>query len=307
MGDFTQLKKIERDSSDRQFSLRPATLSTKLHAAVPFLSPKRRWHIRYSIVLFATLLAFFAVPVLADEAEQNVEFIYPLVVRRPVLETLLDLTVNHEKGRDGRETELAAEIEFRALPWWLMELEVPLLITDPEKGATQAGISDIGIGNSFLLFRSIERQAQVTGGFELKVPSGSKSRGLGGETAIEPFLVGGIRFKEFQLLIDAAYAWTLNSPDPGERKQEFSAGLAAGYELTERFTPLLELTTVRKVRGTNEEEGSALRGKEQVYLTPGLNLKLLDDEVVLRFGVQLPVTNAREFDYALRLGLSWEF
>jgi len=258
-------------------------------------------------VLFATFLSFFAVPVLADEAEPNVEFIYPLVVRRPVLETLLDLTANHEKGRDGRETELAAEIEFRALPRWLVALEVPLLIADPEKGSTQAGLSDIGIGNSFLLFRSIERQAQVTGGFELTVPSGSKSRGLGGETAIEPFLVGGIRFKRFQLVIDAAYAWTLNSPDPGERKQEFSAGLAAGYELTERFIPLLEFTTVRKVRGTNEEEGSALRGKEQVYLTPGLNLKLLDDEVVLRFGVQLPVTNAREFDYAIRLGLSWEF
>jgi len=257
-------------------------------------------------VLFVALLSFFAVPVLADEAAQKVEFIYPLIVRRPVLETLLDLTVDHEKGRDGRETELVAEIELRALPRWLVALEVPLLITDPEKGATQAGVSDIGISNRFLLLRSIEHQAQVTGGFELTVPSGSKSRGLGGETAIEPFLVGGIRFKEFQLLIDAAYAWTLNSPDPGERKQEFSAGLAAGYELTERFIPLLELTTVRKVRGINEEDSSALRGKEQIYLTPGLNLKLRD-EVVLRFGVQLPVTNAREFDYAIHLGLSWEF
>jgi hypothetical protein len=286
-----------------QFSLRHAMLSTTIQAVVPVLSLKRRWRIRYSVVLFALLLSFCAVPVVA---EQNVEFIYPLVVRRPVLETLLDLTVNHEKGRDERETELAAELEFRALPRWLVALEVPLLIKDPEKKATQAGVSDIGMSNRFLLFSSLERQAQVTGGFELTVPSGSKHRGLGGETAIEPFLVGGVRVKKVQLVVDAAYAWTLNSPDPGERKQEFSAGLAAGYELTTQFFPLLELTTVRKVRGRNEEDSAALRGQEQLYLTPGLNLKLRD-EVVLRFGVQVPVTNTREFDYALRLGLSWEF
>jgi len=30
MGDFTQLKKMGRDSSDRQFSLRQAPLSTKI-------------------------------------------------------------------------------------------------------------------------------------------------------------------------------------------------------------------------------------------------------------------------------------
>src|SRR5262249_59028839 len=111
--------------------------------------------------------------------------------------------------------------------------------------ANHVDVSDIALGTRFLLFRSIERQAQDTGGFELTVPSGSKSRGLGGETAIEPFLVGGIRFKEFQLVIDAAYAWTLNSPDPGERKQEFRSGLEAGYERTERSIPLLELAPVR--------------------------------------------------------------
>ncbi len=261
---------------------------------------------RYLPILLASLLLFISVSVSADEGEQNVEFIYPLVVRRPVLETLLDFTVDHDKGRDGRETELAGEIELRALPWWKVALEVPLVIANPGKGTTLGGVGDIGIANSFLLFRSLERQSQVTGGFELKLPTGSKSRGLGGDTAITPFLAGGIRFGKFHLLADAAYGWTINSSSAGERKQEMSGGLAAGCELTERFIPLLELTTVRMVRGANEEDGPTLRGKGQVYLTPGFNFKVAE-EAVLRFGVQLPVTSAREFDYAVHMGLTWEF
>jgi hypothetical protein len=107
---------------------------------------------------------------------------------------------------------------------------------------------------------------------------------------------------DFHVLADAAYEWTLHSPDSGEKKQELSLGLAAAYELTERFLPLLEMKTVRMIRGSE----SGLRGKQQVYLTPGLNFKFTD-EIVLRHGVELPVTRVREFDYAVLTGLSWEF
>ena len=258
---------------------------------------------------FAVLLAvvFFSVaPVLAEDEDKNVELLYPLTLRRPVLETLLDLTATHAKGRDERETELAAEIEWHALPRWLISLEIPAVIVSPENRRTFGGLSDIGIENRFLLFRSLEHQTQVTGGFEVRLPSGSKSRGLGGETTIEPFLAGGIKFNRLQLLADTAYEWVLNSPEHGERKQELGAGLALGYELTEGFLPLLELKTVRMVRGENDENGPKLRRKGQVYLTPGFNLEVLK-ETTLRFGVELPVTRAREFDYMLRLGVSIEF
>jgi hypothetical protein len=257
-------------------------------------------------VLFVAIALCSAAPVLAEDAEKNVELLYPLTLRRPVLETLLDLTATHAKGRDERETELAAEIEWHILPRWLLSFEIPAVILRPEDRRTLGGLGDIGIENRVLLFRSLERQTQVTGGFEVRLPSGSKSRGLGGETAIEPFLAGGIKFDRLQLLADMAYEWILNSPEHGERKQELSAGLAMGYELTERFLPLLELKTVRMVRGENDEDGPKLRGKGQVYLTPGFNLELFK-ETTLRFGVQLPLTKAKEFDYMLHLGVSIEF
>ena len=228
----------------------------------------------------------------AAKEEKQPELMYPLTLRRPVFETLLDLTVNHDRLRSGRETELAAELEVRALPWWRISAELPFVIMHEAHGPTLGGIGDVGIENSFRLFRSTANPTQVIAGFEVRVPSGSKSRGLGGETTIEPFLAGGLLARKYHFIAEAGYEWTLNSPAAGERKQELGAGLAIGYELTERFLPLLELRTARMIRGENEEDAPKLKHKGQVYLNPGLNVKLFE-ETTLRFGVELPATNAR--------------
>jgi len=243
----------------------------------------------------------------AEDDDPNIDLLYPLTLRRPVLETLIDLTASHEKQPGGsRETELAAELEYRALPWWLVSFEVPVVFDHEHKGPTLGGLGDVGLSTRFRLFRSVEHKAQVVGGLAVTLPSGSKSRGLGGETAVEPFLTGGIILEKFHLLADAGYRWTVNSPTSGERQQLAHIGFAAGYELTDRFLPMLELANDRMVRGENGSEGPKLLHKAQIYLTPGINYKFTD-ETVLRFGVELPTSRTREFDYAVLLGLSIEF
>jgi len=71
----------------------------------------------------------------ADEADPNIEFFYPLVTGRPVIERELELKVAHLKSRDGRETSVTAAIELPLLPRWQIELEVPLVFTDPATAA----------------------------------------------------------------------------------------------------------------------------------------------------------------------------
>ncbi len=158
----------------------------------------------------------------------------------------------------------------------------------------------------FLLFKSVEHAALVATGFEVRFPSGSERRGLGGEAAIEPFVAAGIALGPVDLLTEVAYEWNINANVRGEREQQLTAGLAVGYLVTRRFTPLLELTTVTKVRGEEGEDAPKLRGKTQVYLTPGLNIHPFA-RTTARFGIQLPVTDAKKFDYALHGGLVWEF
>jgi hypothetical protein len=66
---------------------------------------------------------------LADEADPNLEFFYPLVTGRPVIERELELKVAHVKGREGRETSVTGAIELPLLPRWQIELEVPIVFS----------------------------------------------------------------------------------------------------------------------------------------------------------------------------------
>src|SRR5262249_48696687 len=145
-----------------------------------------------SLLLAALLLLPAASAVAADYEEPDIEFFYPVVTRRPVVERELEFKVESEKGREERATELAAAIEWPILPRWQVELEFPVVILDPRDSPTVAGVGDIELETKVLLFKSVEHRLLVAAGVELKLPSGSERRGLGGELAVEPFVTAGI-------------------------------------------------------------------------------------------------------------------
>ena len=256
--------------------------------------------------LAIALLLLPALPAWAEDEEPNIEFFYPAVTRRPVIERELELSVRHEKGHDGRETEMAGAIELPLRPWWQLEVEVPLVFTDPRDGTSAGGFGDLSVQNKFLLWKSVEHRALIAGGFELTLPSGSERRGLGGTAAVEPFLTAGIALGPFDVLGDIRYEWNINSHVVGQREQTLTANLAAAYLVSRWFTPFLELNTVTKTSGSSAEDAPQLRDRVQLYLTPGFNVRPLPG-VTLRTGLQLPVSTARQFEYTLHGALVWEF
>jgi Putative MetA-pathway of phenol degradation len=255
-----------------------------------------------TLVLAAALMLPLSAAFAADE-EPSLEFVYPLITKRAVVERELEFKLRHEKGREGRQTELSAGLEYALLPRWQIELEVPVIFTDPREGAAMAGVGDIAIENKFLFYRSLERKAQAVVGLEVTLPTGSERRGLGGEAAVEPFIAGAIALGDFDVLGSAAYPFNVNAHVKGPREQALEAGVAVGYRLHRRFTPLLELTTVTRTRGDDED---GLLHRTQVYLTPGFNSRLWPG-TTLRLGIQLPVSDAHAFDYALHAGFVKEF
>lgn len=246
------------------------------------------------LLLALLVLVPAASAVAADYEEANIEFLYPVVTRRPVIERELEFKIEHEKGREGRATELAAAIEWPILPRWQVELEFPFVIRDPGDSPTVGGLSDITLENKVLLYKSVESRLLVAAGVEVKVPSGSERRGLGGELAVEPFMTAGIALGPVDLLGEVAYEWVLEP----ERGEQLTTGLALGYPAWRRFTPFLELRTVTPTRGDDR--------RTQVYLVPGFNVRPRAG-VTIRLGVQVPVTDAKEFDYQIRSAVVWEF
>jgi hypothetical protein len=240
------------------------------------------------------LLTEPAMAVAQDVEEANLEFFYPIVTRRPVIERELEFKLEQSKSREGHLTELSAAIEWPVLPRWQIELEVPFVINFPSDAATTGGPGDLEIENKFLLYRSVENRLLVAAGFTTTLPSGSEHKGLGGELAVEPFVTAAIALGPFDLLAEASYKWTF---DP-EKAQEFDGGLAAAWPLSRWFTPFIEL---RATKPTVAEDH-----RPQVAVVPGLNMKPFPRST-LAVGVQLPVTSAREFDYQVRVLFIREF
>jgi hypothetical protein len=241
----------------------------------------------------------------AQDEEPTLEFFYPLVTRRPVIARELEWRINHTKAHEGRETEAAIALEWPVLPRWQLEGEIPGLLTNPREGPTTAGLGDLTLESKFLLYTSVPDRALIAAGVEGRFPTGLQARGLGGEAAIEPFVVAGVGLGPVDLLAEVAYERGLNRQGPGPHVQQLDASMALGYPVRRWFTPLLELTTVSLLEGPPEETAT-LRHRLQVALTPGVNLRPRPG-MTLRLGVQVPVTTAKPFDYVLLSGLVWEF
>ncbi len=261
--------------------------------------------VRGFTALAVLLVALSPAPVHGADEEATLEFFYPLVTRRPVIERELELRFAHDKTREGRRSEAAVALELPILPRWQVELEIPGVFTDPREGTSAGGVGDIELQNKFLLLKSVEHKALVAVGFDFEFPSGSARRGLGGEAAVAPFLAAGVALGDLDLLGALAYEWNVNAHVRGEREEALTASGAVGYRAIRRFTPLIELVTVTQTRGVESEEPS-LRGKTQVSVVPGFNVRL-SPGTTARFGVQLPLTDARKADSTLRGGLVWEF
>jgi hypothetical protein len=112
-----------------------------------------------------------------------------------------------------------------------------------------------------------------------------------------------------------AYTWTVDGPDEGI--EFFGVSFAAAYKGWGTVTPMLELSILTQTRsGTRDDGGDGeedegedderVVGEPQVYLTPGVIVSL-PRKMIFRTGVQLGLTETREFDYRVIASLQWEF
>ncbi len=235
----------------------------------------------------------------AQDDDYSLEFAYTLLTKRSVIERELEFKFNYEHGRDGRSFEWTGAVEWVILPRWQIELEVPIVLQDPKEGSQQAGIGDLELTNRVLLYKGLDPPILVTLGLETKLPTGSESRGTGGEASLEPWLAAGMALGSFDVQASVAYEFGLK--DPWE--QQFEAASAVAYRLSRWFTPLLEMRLTQVTKG---EDDDPLLNRAQVYILPGFNIRPLPGTTIAA-GVEVPLTSAKAFDYAVRALFIWEF
>src|SRR5258708_8424847 len=183
---------------------------------------------RFSLLLLVLPLVLAALPACAQDGIQNVAFFYPLRTRRPVIERELEVRVEHAKGRAGRTPEAAAALELPILPRWQVEIEVPLVFQDPKDGEAQGGVGDLRVENKVMVWQSLDWLSQIAVGVEVRLPTGSERRGLGGAAALAPFVSGGLPLGDFDGLAPVPYGFNANPHVPGPNGQDPAAPAPVG-------------------------------------------------------------------------------
>lgn len=256
------------------------------------------------LILGAPPLAF---PGEGNDKAEEVSLPFTLVTEGALPATELEGTFTMSESSTERAYGFTfSSIQYAPVPSFGIKLTVPLAVRDPrDTEPTVGGIGDVSLMAKYAALMLPAQQFALAGGLKLTFPTGSEQRELGGTFSAAPFLAAGKAFGPVSLQADAFYSWQLNQPrtiEPEEeggepvqpeKEQGFTANLAATYSPVERLGLILELNSVTVVRGDEE-----LKETVQLYLTPGVSVDLAKGWN-LRGGTQLPVTNARQFDYNL--------
>ena len=197
-------------------------------------------------------------------------------------------------------TRAVYERRFGALNQW--EVAVPLSAIDRPGGGRTAGVGDIALGYKRVLAHSRASGHIVSLSGEVKLPTGSERRGLGGGVAVvEPFLTYG------QLLPGESFLQTqagVGIPASRDHDSEVFWRAAIGRTFEQgrfgrQWSPMLEVLGARTLATGARVEWDVLPGA-QITLNQRQHVRL-------GLGVRIPVTEASSRSPTVVTYLLWDW
>jgi hypothetical protein len=252
------------------------------------------WLARAAVGLAVVAALVSATVAGADEAPHA--FFDPLVAIAPGISREANLLFDHARADGDRLTLASIRLQYPVLSWLQFSLEVPAVVREPEAEAWTAGVGDLVLSGQARTWAPRDWPAQVDLGLELTLPTGDASRGLGGSTALRPFVAAGTRLGPLDVVGNVSYQWGLDGPL--DAAEIFQTIVAVGYPVR-RVVPFAELTVVKPVRGIGDL-------RPQLTAVPGVEI-FLPGNLSLSIGVQLPLGSARAFDQRVLGLLKWPF
>lgn len=209
----------------------------------------------------------------------------------PEDEVVLTPVVSHSAG-ERAGFELRSLYEGRVGRRANVEISVPM---ESVAGGVDrsTGVGDIAVAGKYVLHTNRAATSIISAGFEVTLPSGKESVGLGGGTTVfEPFLVSGLVFG--QTFLQGHLSWEFPARDPWvDREVVYNLYLGRSVDATPAtWTFGVELNGVQK----------------EVALTPQVRRGLTrTGALAAAAGVQIPIINRSEQPTRYVGYLLWEY
>lgn len=223
-----------------------------------------------------------------DWVPRELDFPHPLITSKAFPEQ--HLTVGGRFGRNGTNiSEYMGTLDYRVNGLTSIGIMARGLFIDPNMGPTESGLGDTVLSVNRILAFSTQYRTSASANLGLALPTGSERRGLGtGGVVFEPGLRAGADWKQVVVQVAGALAVPAGTSNS---KSQANVDVAIGryFYPNQRLqiTPMIELNTATGISGSSS-------GETRIAILPLLRVKWLKWAVGI--GVQVPITDARDFD-----------
>jgi mono/diheme cytochrome c family protein len=223
-----------------------------------------------------------------DWVPRELDFPHPLITGKAFPEQ--HITLGGRFGRNGTNiSEYMGTLDYRVNGRTSIGIMSRGLFIDPNIGPTESGLGDTVLSVNRVLAFSTQYRTSATANLGLTLPTGSDRRGLeDGAFVFEPGLRAGADWKQVVMQVAGAVAvpaGTSNSSSQANLDVAIGRYFYPNPRL--QITPMIEFNTATGISGSSS-------GKTRSAILPLLRVKWLGWAVGI--GVQVPITDARDFD-----------
>ncbi len=233
----------------------------------------------------------------SGHAHPGVNLTHPIVVESPLPETKLAAKYHFSDGGEGTEHEAELEAEYAFTRNFSIEAVLPYVLVNPDGGESESGLSDAILAFKLASYDWVDHHVLPAVGVEVILPTGDEEKGIGSDhiVEIEPFVRVGFWSGPFEFIGSVGIGFPFNQTDEEDAEEDFEIayGVSSLYHVAPSFQALVEV------------HGDSVLGKEDqsaLYISPGVTLQPLDDKSInIGIGATLPLTEDRDFDYAINV------
>jgi mono/diheme cytochrome c family protein len=223
-----------------------------------------------------------------DWVSRELDFPHPLITSKAFPEQ--HITVGGRFGRNGTNiSEYMGTLDYRVNGLTSIAIMARALSITPNIGPTESGLGDTVLSVNRVLGFSTQYRTSASANLGLTLPTGNDRRGLGdGAFVFEPGLRAGVDWKQVVVQVAGAVAVPAGTSNSSSQAN-VDVAIGRYFLPTPRvqITPMIELNTTTRLSGSSS-------GETQSAILPLLRVKWMRWAVGI--GVQLPITDARDFD-----------